>query len=191
MNLDAAWTDAVLATASLGSAAWGLSRDRTRWITPLGLAVLGVAASVGTGRFFGVDALIGTHDALSRWAGLAGLPLAAAGILARDLAPERRRLAGGAALGLLVVGLGLALALPADAVRPVRTAVSGLLMVGCLGAGLWRWDALAVLAPTLVLVAGLGIAGDGELAGFHRMGWFHLVLAAAAACFARAALPRD
>ncbi len=183
MNVDAAWTDAILATASLAGAAYALRHDRQRWLTPAGLIVLGVAAAFGTLRFAGVDALIPAHEALSRLAGLVGLPLAAVGVAAASVkTADLRRLHLAAAICAVPLAV-VAVAVDPEVSRAIRTVVSGAAMLAAIGFSAKNRNRWGALAPVLVLVAGLGLAGEGELAGFHRMGWFHLVMAPAAACF--------
>lgn len=188
-GFDAAWTDAVLATASLGGA-WAC-RDRVRWMAPVGLAVIGVAASVGTFRLGGVQALTALHVALSIVAGAVGVPLAGLGLATEALPDARLR---GVWVGCAVVGVALAAVhalAPASAAELARTAVAAVCLVGAIVTSARRRRWTGVLGPIALLVTGLVVAGDGTWAGFARDGWFHLGMALSTGLIAAASRRSD
>ena len=188
-DLHAAWTDAVLAVASFGGAAFCGLKGPRRWMAPAGLVLVGAAALVGTARLGGVVALADVHDGLSRLAGLVGVPLIGAGVIAATIGPAVRSKVTSRVAVLAVVLCGVVWMADADTQRSLRTLVAGGAMVGALLASLrsQRWTG-AVGAAGVVL-AGLVVAGDGDWLGFPRDGWFHLAMACSVAGLAFAARP--
>ncbi len=184
---DAAWTEGVLAASAGVAAWWSASWKHRRWMAPLGLGLVGLAAVVGAFRLGGVQELLSTHLALGRLATGVGVPLAGAGIVAGPLTEEsRRRVQRVAAL----LGILLALILlPTDGVlqRLVRLIVPAALMLVTIGFSLRRRSPEGVLGPIIVVFAGLVIFGEGQWLGFERGGWFHLAMAVAVALLGRAA----
>lgn len=184
---DAAWTEGVLAATAGVAAWWCASREHRRWMAPVGIGLVGLAAAVGTFRLGGVQELLGTHLALGRLATGVGVPLAGAGIIAGTLAPDSRRKVQRAAA---FIGILLALILlPTDGVvqRLLRLIVPAALMLLTIGFSFRRRSPEGVLGPLLVIVAGLVIFGEGQWLGFERGGWFHLAMAVAIALLGRAA----
>ncbi len=186
---DAAWTDAVLASVAWGGAGWLALRVPGRRLPAAGLAIVALAASVGTARFAGAEALIPAHQALSGWAGLVGVPLVALGVVALPLERATRALVEAvvavvalALTGVLVVG-GL------DLADRLEVPVTGACLVASIGAGGFARNWVGVCGAALVLVAGLGVAGPGAWLGFDREGWFHLVFALALGCLVAALRP--
>lgn len=184
---DAAWTEAVLAVTASAAAWWCASREQLRWMAPVGLGLVGLAAAIGTFRLGGVEALLPTHLALGRVATGVGVPLVGAGIVAGSLSPGSRRMVQriAAAIGI-VLALGL---LPTDGTpqRLIRLIVPAVLMLTTVGFSARRRSPEGVLGPILVVVAGLVIFGEGRWLGFERGGWFHLAMAIAVVLLARAA----
>ena len=184
---DAAWTDGVLAATAGVAAWWSASREQGRWMAPVGLGLVGLAAAIGTLRLGGIQELLGAHLALGRVAAGVGIPLAGAGIVAGSLGPASRRVMqrAGAVIGLL---LALVL-LPTDGdlQRLVRLIVPAALMLATIGFSVRRRSWEGVAGPLIVIVAGLAILGEGQWFGFERAGWFHLAMAAAVAMLGRAA----
>lgn len=185
----AAWTDVVLALAAFGAALW--ARPGERWMAPVGLVLVGIAAAVGSVRLGGFEALAPVHSGLSRLAGIAGIPLAGAGVIGNGLGREGRLRLSRVAL-MLAVGFGILGFTLDDAVfGMLRTAATGGVMLATIGFSIRARSAPGIAGPVLVLVAGLGVAGPGEWAGFDRTGWFHLVMAVAMVAFGQAARPED
>ena len=185
-SFHAAWTDAILSVTALGAGMWAFRRDRGQWLLPFGLAVVAAAAAVGTLRLGGVDALRPLHEMVARIAGLVGVPLAGIGVIGHHLSEKRRKGLQTAAISLGLPLGAFALFGPEELVRGVRDVSSGLALLATMGFSAWKFNPMGVAAPVFILVAGLGIAGDGDWLGFPRDGWFHLVMAFAMACFGAA-----
>jgi hypothetical protein len=181
--IDAAWSDAILAGCALApgcALTWrGRAAATARTVGGVGLLAVGCAASLGTLRFGGLSSLVAAHDGATWIAATVGIPMVGlAYALPRSTAraapmivclallgaawalhgnPTYRTLVGGGAMGVALVGA---------AARFRQDAVSaGLGVAGALG----------------VVVAGLGIAGDGHWGPLSRIAWFHLAFAVSCA----------
>lgn len=187
MELDAATTDAVLATVAGGIGLGGMTSGRSAGARIAGCGAFGVglAAAAGTLRFSVVPDLAPIHEALSAAAGALGVPWLAIGAALHLLGADRRWVA---------VALVPAVGLPFAGIEGYRVAVSSLALVGAVGAAGWvgrsdpRSAALTVAGSVGIAVAGLGIAGDGAWFGLSRLGWFHLALALSVGLLGTAAL---
>ncbi|MEZ4235649.1 MAG: hypothetical protein R3F59_05705 [Myxococcota bacterium] len=143
-----------------------------------GFALVALAAALGTARFAGATDLAPTHDALSRAAGLVGVPWIGLGTAATLLRPDDRRTAWAAA----AIALLGALLWPIDA---WRTAIGGAAMLGLALAGLRARQPAPALGALGVVVAGLAVAGDTDA----RIAAFHVALATSLAAVAAARRP--
>lgn len=185
---DAAWTEVVLATTAGVATWWSASREHRRWMAPLGIGLVGLAAAVGAFRLGGVQELLSTHLALGRLATGVGVPLAGAGIVAGSLSVgSRRKLQQGAACIAILLALVLVPTDDGAIQRLVRLIVPAVLMLLTIGFSFRRRSWEGVLGPIIVIVAGLVIFGEGQWLGFERGGWFHLAMAVAIALLGRAA----
>jgi len=174
----AAWTDAILALCAGLTAVALLSRGSpSARTTGLGLLFVCLAAAVGTLRLDGMEQLALPHDGLSGLAAFVGLPLVGAGWATAAFAPERANTVRLAILvPLLLAGLFL------WPVELLRTVLGGAGMVAVLLSSVrLRSDPIAatlgIVGALLTVGVGLGVGTKGELAGFPRVGWFHLGLA--------------
>jgi hypothetical protein len=150
-----------------------------------GFLLVGIAASVGTFRLGGVAELAMLHDSLSAWAGLVGIPLLGAGVMAARTEGEvRDRIQSRAAI-LAVVLTGVAFLAEPEVQERLRTLVAGGAMVGAVLASLRSKAWPGALGAVGVIVAGLVISGDGLWVGFPRDGWFHLAMAGSMLAMAR------
>lgn len=181
---DAAWTDAVLAGVAWAGAGWLAGRVPGRALPASGLAIVALAASVGTVRFAGVDALIPAHRGLSGWAGLVGVPLVAVGLVGLPLERATRRVVDVSAAVVAVVLTGALLLGGLELGDRLEVPVAGSCLVAAAIGGSIARNWVGAAGATLVLVAGLVVAGPGSWLGFGREGWFHLVFAVALACLA-------
>jgi hypothetical protein len=177
----AAWTDGLLAVVACTVGArcvfHGGGAARTGG---LGLLLIGIAAAFGAVRFSVAPGLTPVHMGLAKVAGAAGVPLVAVGLATATFARAYARSVGMTALVLLPVA-----AVVLMAIEPYRVGIAGLGVLVAAGSGalLYRRDrapgTMVALGALVVLVAGLGIAGEGIWAGLSRVGWFHLAMAAA------------
>lgn len=181
MDLGGSITDAALA-AVCWVAGWRLfSRGGPAAATgAVGAWLVAIAASLGTLRLGGVGGLDFAHLGTSRLAGMVGLPMVGLGWATAAFAPERARPVRSYGFVLLLIAAVLWIA------TPLWGTVAGGAGMALVFAGAARLGprepvgaAAGAAGAALVLVAGLGIAGDGDLGPLTRIAWFHLALALA------------
>jgi hypothetical protein len=166
VDLAAALTDIFLATVALLGSFRAIQAGRG--FGGMGLGIVGVAACLGTLRFFGVEALVPFHDAASWIAGTTGVPLIGLAILQP---PDRVQLP----LGLAFL-IGSSLTMGIDI---YRTAVAGSVMIACIGYSVWRRDAYSGAGALMVLLSGLILPPICAAVGIGKEGPFHIAFAAA------------
>ena len=177
-SIHASWTDAILACACFLGVWTSAGRNPRRWMAASGFLLVGTAASVGTFRLGGVTELATLHDSLSAWAGLVGIRLLGAGVMASRVTNEVRERVQSRVAVLAVVLTGVVFLADAQVQEQLRTLVAGGAMVGATLASLRSKDWPGALGAVGVIVAGLVISGEGLWVGFPRYGWFHLAMAA-------------
>ncbi len=183
MLYSVAVSDAVLAAVCLFGA-FRFYPGRFELSAAPGFALVGLAACAGVARFAFVEDIAPVHRLLSTLAGQLGMPLVGFAFLLVSQHFTRN-------VQLGVIGALILLFVLFYTVLPVAlygTIVGGLAMIivivvgGVNFANNKEFAFLAILGGALVIFAGLGLRGEGELAGVLRVNWYHYALAVAMLC---------
>ena len=172
-------SDAVLALAC----GWLVLRPGHRPGLAVAALLIGLAATLGTLRFAGLEVLAGPHRFASLVSACAAFPLLALALRWPD-DPFAARLAGATRLALLLGGIGAGLTVAGVSQwGPVVAALSALAILATMVAAR---DA-AGIAGGLLLVVGMGATIVGAAMGFNATPVLHLCLAAGLLALAHAA----
>ena len=184
-SIHASWTDAILACACFLGVWTSAGRNPRRWRAASGVRRVATAATGRTLRLGGVTDLATLHDPVPPWAGLVGIPLLGAGVMASRVTNDVRERIQSRVAVLAVVLTSVVFLADAQVQEQLRTLLAGGAMVGATLASLRRKDWPGALGAVGVIVAGLVISGEGLWVGFPRYGWFHLAMAASMVAIAR------
>lgn len=191
--LSTALSDALLAACSAGGAV-GL-RLRGEKYASTGLAMFALAASCGSLRFGGVEALIGVHDFTSALAGQVGLPLigvAYASAAWRDQLdfPRRLQLSGAVIVLFTVFGVVFPVAIYKTAIGAAALVLIAAACASLASASPTR-AALGGAGAVLTAIAALGIGTEGALGPVPRIDVFHVALSLANLSLATGLPPKE
>lgn len=181
MQYSVALSDAVLAAVCLISAFAFLS-SRLSLSASTGFALVGAAALLGVLRFAFFPEVRPVHSLVSTMAGQIGMPLLG---LAFVLVGWRALSARQQLAVVFLLAICFVLFHFLVPFKLYGTIVGGAAMVIVIATGIKHFSSSRNFALTaigggaLVVIAGLGLRGDGELAGMLRVNWYHYALALA------------